>query len=188
MTDLPDRLYERVLVLRCQAGDETAFAELVQRYHPRLHYYVRKLLGDATGVEDVLQDVWFDAFRGLPRLAEPTALASWLYRIARDRVFRLLRKRRLPECSMRDVDVADPSAEEEPFAAEDAARIHAALDRLPADQREVLVLRFLEEMNYEDIARITDTRLGTVRSRLHYAKRALRALLEGVPKKRGRDL
>ena len=46
MTDLADRLYERVLVLRCQAGDEAAFAELVERYHPRLHYYVRKLLGE----------------------------------------------------------------------------------------------------------------------------------------------
>src|SRR2546423_8731433 len=113
MTDLADRLYERVLVLRCQAGDEAAFAELVQRYHPRLHYYVRKLLGDLKSVDDVLQDVWFDVFRSLPRLVEPGALARWLYRIARDRAFRLLRTRRLSECSLRDVDVADASADEE---------------------------------------------------------------------------
>ena len=179
MTDLADRLYERVLVLRCQAGDETAFAELVQRYHARLRYYVRKLLGEASSVDDLLQDVWFDVFRALPRLADPAALATWLYRIARDRAFRLLRKRRPPERPIGAFDIADSETEEESFSAEDAARIHAALDQLPTEQREVLVLRFLEEMNYDDIARLTDTPLGTVRSRLHYAKRALRALLEG---------
>ena len=64
------------------------------------------------------------------------------------------------------------------FSPEDAARIHAALDRLAAEHREVLVLRFLEEMTYDQIARVVGCQLGTVRSRLHYAKQALRRAIE----------
>ncbi len=146
MENVADRLYERVLVLRCQAGDEAAFAELVGRYAPRLRYYLRKMLGKGGAVEDALQEVWFDVFRSVPRLADAGAFPAWLYRVARDRAFRELRRRRPPH---RPVDETDLAADEDDdFSAEDAARVHAALDELPPEQREVLVLRFLEGMTY----------------------------------------
>src|SRR5882724_6564409 len=107
MSEAADRLYERVLVLRCQAGDEAAFAELVQRYAPRLRYYIRKMFHDDHRAEDILQDVWFDAHRALPRLADPGALAAWLYRIARDHTFRHLRKRQLPLTALDDVEIEE---------------------------------------------------------------------------------
>jgi len=78
MNDRADQLFERVLVLRCQTGDEAAFAELVARYSPRLRYYLRKMLDDSTVAEDALQDVWLDVFRGIARLADPAALPAWL--------------------------------------------------------------------------------------------------------------
>jgi RNA polymerase sigma-70 factor (ECF subfamily) len=180
MTDLADRLYERVLVLRCQAGDGAAFAELVGRYQPRLRYYLRKLLADDEAAADALQEVWLDAFRGLPRLADPAALPAWLYRIARDRAFRVLRRRRPPPEPIDEAELADVADNGVDFSAEDAARVHAALDRLAPEHREVLVLRFLEAMSYEDIARVAGCPAGTVRSRIHYAKRALRRALERV--------
>ncbi len=176
MSDPADQLYERILVLRCQTGDEAAFAELIASYGPRLRYFLRKLLAEPAAAEDLLQEIWLDVFRGLPRLSDVAAFPAWLYRIARDRAWRTLRKRRLNERSLGQDDFAD---ENEPsFAAEDAERIHAGLDSLPPDQREVLVLRFLEEMTYEDIAQVVGCELGTVRSRIHYAKRALRRALE----------
>jgi RNA polymerase sigma-70 factor, ECF subfamily len=178
MTGGADRLYERLLVLRCQARDEGAFAELVGRYGPRLRYYVRKLVGEVSSAEDVLQDVWLDVWRGLPRLAEPGALTAWLYRVARDRAFRCLRGRRPAARPLGEGHLANGEADEEAFGPEDAALVHTALDELPAVHREVLVLRFLEEMAYEDIARVLGCPLGTVRSRIHYAKRALRRALE----------
>ena len=102
-----------------------------------------------------------------------------LYRIARDRAYGRLRKARRLGLLLDDALVVEPAIEsEEEFSAEDAAQIHAALDDLPAEQREVLVLRFLEEMSYEQIARVVGCQLGTVRSRIHYAKRALRSVLE----------
>jgi RNA polymerase sigma-70 factor (ECF subfamily) len=176
MADQTERLYERVLVLRCQAGNEPAFAELVERYAPRLRYYLRKMLGDAHAAEDALQDVWLDVLRALPRLLDAGAFAAWLYRIARDRACRVTRRQRKD----RPLVEADVPAEEdrEEFSAADAEAVHQALDELPPEHREVLVLRFLEEMSYEDIARVAGCELGTVRSRLHYAKRGLRRALQ----------
>jgi len=182
MTDQAELIYERLLVVRAQAGDEAAFAELVERYSPRLRYFLRKLLASADGAEDALQDVWLDVFRHLPRLADPQALVAWLYRIARDRAFGRLRKTRRIEQMSDEAQIADPSAVEEgEFSPDDAARIHAALDNLPPEQREVLVLRFLEDMSYDQIARVVGCQLGTVRSRIHYGKRALRSALEKDP-------
>ena len=179
MNDTADRLYEAALVLRCQAGDHVAFAELIERYEPRLRYYVRKMLGQRQSTEDVLQDVWLAVFRGVPRLANVTAFRAWLYRITHDRVVGEIRRRPPAHEQLRDADLVDDQGEETRFSQEDAKAIHAALDSLSSEHREVLVFRYLEEMNYEDIAQIVGCRLGTVRSRLHYAKLALRCVLEG---------
>lgn len=178
MTELADRLYERLLILRCQTGDETAFAELVERYDRRLRYYLRKMLRGEDRLDDLAQEVWFDVFRGLPQLAEPGAFSAWFYRLARARVYREFRKRRLPVRPLQEAEPVIANGEPDRFCAEDARRIHEALDELQPEHREVMVLRFLEEMPYEDIARVTGSPLGTVRSRLHHAKRALRRALE----------
>jgi len=182
MNEQAESIYERVLVVRAQSGDDGAFAELVERYSPRLRYFLRKLLASSDGAEDALQDVWLDVLRHLPRLADPQALKAWLYRIARDHAFGKLRKAKRFEQSLEEANLPDPATEEETdFSADDAARIHAALDELPAEQREVLVLRFLEEMSYEEIARVVGCQLGTVRSRIFYAKRGLRTALGNQP-------
>ena len=173
-------------MVRAQAGDAVAFAELVERFSPRLRYFLRKLLGEerhrgrslqGDGAEDALQDVWLDVFRQLSRLNDPQALVAWLYRIARDRAYGRLRKSRREE-PLDEASTVDEAADEGEFSAEDAARIHAALDRLPPEQREVLVLRFLEDLSYEQIAGVVGCQLGTVRSRIHYGKQALRRILE----------
>lgn len=179
MTDQADLIYERLLVVRAQAGDDAAFAELVERFSPRLRYFLRKLLPSAHDAEDALQDVWLDVLRALPRLTDPQALTAWLYRIARDRAFARLRKAKPTEQLRDDSTIADVTADDDrDFSPEDAAQIHAALDTLPPEQREVLVLRFLEDMTYEQIAGIVGVNIGTVRSRLHYGKRSLRNVLE----------
>jgi RNA polymerase sigma-70 factor (ECF subfamily) len=178
MTDIAERLYERVLVLRCQAGDEAAFEEVIDRYSPRLRYYLRKVLGEVHGAEDILQDTWFDVFQKVPGLIDPGAFAAWIYRIARDRAFRELRKRKRCSRPIEDTELADPSGNEAALLMENAETVHAALDQLAPEHREVLVLRFLEDMSYEDITRVTGCQLGTVKSRLHYAKCALRRALE----------
>jgi RNA polymerase sigma-70 factor (ECF subfamily) len=179
MTDLAERVYRSVLVVRCQAGDRAAFEELVALYHPRLRHFLARMVGDDHAADDLLQEVWFEVHRGLAGLASPEAFPAWLYRIARHRALRELRKKRQPLSSLDGIDV--PGDADEDFSAEDAGRVHAALGQVGPEHREVLLLRFFEGMAYEDIARVTGCSLGTVRSRIHYAKRALRRAMEGVP-------
>jgi RNA polymerase sigma-70 factor, ECF subfamily len=180
MNDLADKLYEQVLVLRCQTGDGAAFGELVERFAVRLRYYVQSLLGKERrgDLEDVLQDVWLDVHRSIAKLNDPGALAAWLYRIARNRTVRHLRKRVTPTRTIEDGHAGHEIDRGEDFSIEDAESIHRALDVLAPEHREVLVLRFLEEMPYEGIATVTGCPAGTVRSRIHYAKLALRRVME----------
>jgi len=176
-----DRIYERLLVLRCQTGDEAAFAELVGRYHARLRRFLRRMLdGDDHAADDALQDVWIDVFRSVGKLRDAGAFAPWLFRVARDRAYRVLRRRGIPVDAIGDVDqvAAGSSAEPAAFDEEDRRQVTTSLDRLPHAQREVLLLRFVEDLSYEQIAAAVGCELGTVRSRLHYAKRALREVIE----------
>ncbi len=178
MSDVSKSLALQILVLRCQTGDELAFATIVKQFHPRLSYFVRKMLTDPHQVDDVLQNVWLDVFRRIRALRNPAAFSTWAYRIARDHVYRLHRKPRLQTAELNDGDAAMAADEVDSFRPEDARRIHESLDRLSPEHREVLVLRFLDELNYEEIAEITDCEIGTVKSRIHYAKRALKQILE----------
>lgn len=179
MSDLADRLYLRVLVIRCQAGDRGAFGELVKQFQPRLRGFLAKMLPPGHGVDDAAQDVWLDVFRDLPALADPAAFVPWLYRVARNRAVRAARRRRArPVEPIGGADVPADAGHDADFGPEDAAAVHAALDRLAPEHREVLLLRFLEDMSYDDIAAAVGCPVGTVRSRLHHAKRALRAFLQ----------
>jgi RNA polymerase sigma-70 factor (ECF subfamily) len=177
LSESADRLYEQVLLLRCQAGDEAAFVEIVFGYDPRLRYFLRKLVHQTHLVDDLLQEVWLDVHRGLPKLRELAAFRSWLYRIARDRAMRHLRKREPVAALPEDFELLE-EVDETAFTFEDVAHIHAALDQLPPAQREVLVLRYLEAMSYNEIGQVIAVPPGTVRSRLHYAKQTLRHELE----------
>jgi RNA polymerase sigma-70 factor, ECF subfamily len=178
MPDLADRLYLRILVIRCQVGDRTALEELIARLHPRLRGFLQKLLAGPGDVDDVAQDVWLDVFRGLPKLQNVNSFLPWLYQIARNRAYRLLRRR---DTHMASIENMDRVADEEPdaeFSAEDAGRVFEALDRLTPEHREILLLRFIEQMSYDDLAQVIGCPVGTVRSRIHNAKRGLRTILE----------
>lgn len=173
-----ERLREQVLVLRYQAGDAAALEELVERYHGPLLYFVRRMLGDSRGAEDVLQNTWVAVVRNLRKLRDPEAFSAWLYRIARNKVYQRLRKRNRVLPLSEEVEKAVAPEETENFSVDDAARVHECLERVRLEHREVLVLRFLEQMSYQDIAVVVGCGLGTVRSRIHYAKRALRREME----------
>jgi RNA polymerase sigma-70 factor (ECF subfamily) len=187
VNDAASVLYDRLLILRCQAGDEAALAELIARYSPALRFFLRNLAEEPAAADDLLQETWFDVYRKVNRLRDPGAFAAWLYRIARDKAFRARRRGRSP------IAIADEALDEslladdghdDPFTPEDAAQVRAALDGLPSEHREVLVLRFVEDMTYEQIAEVIERPVGTVRSRIHYAKVALRTKLHRLTPER----
>jgi RNA polymerase sigma-70 factor (ECF subfamily) len=181
-----DSLYESLLVLRVQTGDERAFVELVERYHVPLRRFLGEMLHDAHATDDVLQTVWLDVFRGVGKLRDLNAFPAWLYRIARNHAYSLLRRRggvRATQGDEEELAEVTDGAEEPGAGAADEELVHASMERLPHFQREVLLMRFVGGMNYEQIAAAVGCERGTVASRIFYAKRALRRELErkGLP-------
>ncbi len=172
-----EQLILQVLILRCQIGDPGALAELIEKYESPLRYFISRLLGDLEMTEDIFQDTWLSVLRCISTLKNADAFAAWLYRIARNKVYhQLRRKKRLTELNE---SLVVPDAVEEPtFSAEDAAAIHKSLTTLKPQDKEVLMLRFLEQMSYQQMAQVLGCNVGTVRSRLHYARAALKRELE----------
>jgi RNA polymerase sigma-70 factor, ECF subfamily len=176
-----EQAYELTLVVRSQMGDESAFAELFRKYSPRLRFYVAKMLGDRhSHTDDLLQEIWTSVFRALPRLKDAAAFRAWMFRIARDRVCREFRRARLHFDSLDESHIETATDDSEGHDTVDIEAVHQQLASLSPEHREALVLRFVEDMSYEEIARVTGHSSGTVRSRIHYAKRALRRAWKGA--------
>lgn len=174
------QIHERLMVLCAQQGDRAVFSRLVDRYDRRLLYFIRRILGDTDGALDVLQSVWLMVYRKLHKLQSPDAFRVWLYRIAHDQAITELRRKLKRPMPVDDVEILQAVDDEsDDFAAFDNAEmVHKALHDLSVDHRRVLTLRFLEEMSIEEIAQVVGQNPGTVKSRLHYAKHALRRRIE----------
>ena len=168
----------KTLVLRSQDGERTAFEELFEIYHPRLKYYVRRLDSDSPNLDDLLQDIWLTVIKKIHMLNDVRSFCVRLYRIARNRLYDGFRRKdrfvTLPE-----EDEFPVSGSDEPdFDTQDAEQLHKALNTLKPHHREVLTLCFLEQMPYQSIADVVGCNLGTVRSRIFYAKQSLREEME----------
>ena len=163
-----------LLVLRCQTGDERAFAQLLNEFSPRTLSYLRGMVGDAA--EDIQQEVWLSVYRSIGRLAYPGAFRTWLFRIARHRALDFLRQQKR-ELQLIDDVAAGLAAVDEPASALGEKNLTDAMldavDTLGPLHREVCLLRYRDEMSYAEIGVIIGCSIGTVRSRLHYAKQQL---------------
>jgi RNA polymerase sigma factor (sigma-70 family) len=169
------------LLARLGRGDRDAVDRLYARYARPLYGYVLDLVPDAGLAEEVVQDTFVAAWRGASRFEGRSSLASWLFGIARRQARDRTRSRRpQPEPDDRLHGLADPAGGPEAMAIESATRAEliAALDALPDHHREPLVLAFAYELSGAEIAAVLDIPAGTVKSRLHAARRALRLILE----------
>lgn len=180
MSQPHDELTEQVLVRQAQRGSHDAFGLLVERYDRRLLYYVRRLLGDGDESFDVLQAAWLQVFRKLSSLKSPQAFRVWLYRIVHDQAVSHLRRERRQPPSVGE-DAIESIAVEQPMADELLANVelvHLALRDIKWEYREVLTLRYLEDLAVDEISVVTDLPEGTVKSRLYYARIALKTRIE----------
>jgi RNA polymerase sigma-70 factor (ECF subfamily) len=168
------------LALRCQSGEAGAFEDLIAVMERPLLYYATSLTGNSDTALDVLQDVWIRVFRSIGKLKDPGSLQSWMYKvthgIAVDRIRRNSARAQAEEAQLDDFD----EAEEPSFAGEDAAALHRALSEIGLRHREVLILHFLEDLSIAEIASVVGCSEGTVKSRMHYGKRAMKEILEGA--------
>ena len=176
-----DSVDDGLLVLRCQKGDPEAFRAIVNRWEPRLYYYLRRVLGHDGAVWDVLQETWLAVFRDVRTLADVRKFPAWLYRVSRAKAIDSMRKQNRyvepPEES--EMDCAEDGSAIL-MAHEEAQLVHEQLGKLSASHREVLTLRFLEDFSIKEISEILRVSEGTVRSRLHYAKKSLSQFLRAA--------
>jgi RNA polymerase sigma-70 factor (ECF subfamily) len=177
--DRPSRMQDEWIAFRCQAGDNTGFEDLVTLMERPLLYYAVKLTGNAQTAHDVLQDVWVKVFSGIRVLKNPASLRPWLYRIthglAVDRIRQRVSRERAEEAHVNGLQEAGDIS----FTRDDTAAIHEALNDLEPKHREVLVLYFLEDFSLGEIATVVGCSEGTVKSRIHYAKKRMKEILTG---------
>jgi len=171
------------LIAAARAGDRAAIEELLGRYEPSIYRFGLRMCGDEDAAREVLQETLLAAFRYLPGFRGEASLSTWLYQIARSFCI----KERRGHKPTRSLDDQEASELVDPAPAPDA-RVHAreigealsrAISTLPADQREVLILRDVEGLSAEEAAAVVGIEVGALKSRLHRARMALRALLAG---------
>jgi RNA polymerase sigma-70 factor (ECF subfamily) len=171
-------LESALLVVRFQRGDRSAFEGIVRLWETSLFYYLRRLAASEADAWELLQETWLKLFRSLHSLRDPKALPAFLYRIARNAAIARLRKRGITESDNSADEVHDESASDDISAFDNAEQVHHALDQLPLLQREALTLYFLEDLSLDEMAEALEVPVGTVKSRLHYAKLAMRKILK----------
>ena len=169
---------DALLVARIRAGDEQAFELLMARYQAPLFRYLRGLVHDQEQARDLLQETFLRAYRAIGALDDPGLLRSWLYRIAHNQAYSVLRRRRLiswlPLAFGRNIST--PAPEHGTIA---AARVEAALEFVPVQQRAPLLLHLVAGFSYAEVAALLQVSEGTVRMRISRGRAAFRAAYGG---------
>lgn len=174
------------LVSRSKAGDTEAFGELVRRYQKPVFRIVLRMVKSPDDADDLTQDTFVRAHRGLKTFKEEFDFHPWLYRIAVNQAINFINKRkRQAAVDLEEVPERDIKAGPEPESPVQAAsrsemlgKLEAALEQLPDEQRTVFLLRVQEGLSYEEIAETMETPKGTVMSRLARARMALRKYMD----------
>jgi RNA polymerase sigma-70 factor (ECF subfamily) len=186
--------YDAGLARRFNDGDESAFVEIMQRYRGKIYGLTLSMLRNAPDAEEITQDTFIRAHRGLARFRGDSSLSTWLYRIAlnlsRNRYWYFFRRRRQDSVSLERklsddsdatfgdliaADAHDPL--QETATSEFSELIARCLEHLDAKHREILNMRNAHNLSYEDIARALNINVGTVKSRIARARENLRTLL-----------
>jgi RNA polymerase sigma-70 factor (ECF subfamily) len=165
-----------LLLLRAREGDADAFTRFVLRWQDRLRAHALRLTDDQVGADDVLQETWIAVLKGLRRLSDLESYRTWIYRIlghkAADWVRSRQRQRRLRW------RYAEAHSSADKVESQHVQTLDEVFKLLTAPLRHVVLLHYIEEFTIEDIAEILGIPRGTVKSRLHYARKRLRALIE----------
>src|SRR5438477_3202149 len=173
---------EQLPVAQARAGDTAAWDTLFHRYQLPLYVYVFELVHDEQTSLDIVQETFINAARHIGSLREDDKLGSWLFGIAHQKCIQRWRKQARDEALREELASGPPEFEDDPaeflIRQEQEAEFMKLLNQLPLPQRSGLLLHFVEDFSLEEIAGITGAALGTVKSRLHYAKKALRKLIE----------
>jgi len=166
---------DRDLVGKARQGDVDAYNLLVSRWEKRVFNYLLKLVRQREDAMDLTQDAFLKGWQNLSKLDDPSRFAPWLFRIAHNEAFSLLRKGKSETEELRDI--APPSPGPRMLPMETSLAVARALERLSEDQREAVVLKIYQGFKFEEMAEILDCPVSTIKSRLYAAMDALKETL-----------
>lgn len=173
---------ERELIERCRSGDDTAFAELVDRYKDLVYGLIYRMIAERSLADDLAQEVFLKVHRGLPYFRGEARLSTWIFRIVQNVCVQARGRRPLPESLDEAVGNRPPrqfGALDGAFGAlEDRDRLDKALAELPPNYRMLVIAHYMRGVQYEALAEALNLPLGTIKTHLYRAKRRLRELLE----------
>ena len=187
------RTSDEDLMRRTQLGDKQAFSLLYERYSASVLSYLYRMLGNVEDVESIGQEVFLRAFRFAPTYRYPQKFSTWLFTITRNLAINQSRRRKrspirnITELNLEGIDMSgDPyqvaaHATDDVEKREEIARILQALDGLPTDQKEVIVLGVFQDLSYAEMEDITGTKAVTLRSRMFHGLRRLARLTGAAP-------
>lgn len=169
---------EPTLVARCQKGDEQAFAALFERYHDRAFRMAYAISRNRSLAEDITQEAFVQAFRSIRNIRSGEPFGPWFYSLLVRRARKMSARSgafliSLDAWRSEGGEAPDPAAARELEQLDQRELIWSAMGGLSRQHREVLVLRYMADLSEEQIATVTETRVGTVKSRLHYARQQL---------------
>lgn len=180
MPRTPDDILDELLVLQAQDGRGEAIDALVRRWQPRLMRHARRLTGDRDAAEEVAQEVWLAVASGLRRLRDPAHFRAWVYRIATNKAADWVRRRARERDFRNRAGLHEPAAPAHDLKSGDRAEgderialLREALRMLPFEHRAVIEMHYGDGLRVAEIAHALDIPPGTVKSRLHYARRKL---------------
>ena len=172
---------EQLPVQAARAGDATAWDVLFKRYQLPLYVYVFELVRDEQTSLDLVQESFINAVRHIGSLRDDDKFGSWLFGIAHQKCIQRWRTQHRETTALEEIAEFPPEFDLDPrdllIQREQEAEVMKLLEQLPPPQRSALLLHFVEDFSLDEIAGITGVSVGTVKSRLHYARKALRNLL-----------
>lgn len=181
---VPEHLSDEELVALVQRGEHSRFGELMARYESKLHRYGSKFLAREGDISDIVQDVFVRAFENIQGFDASQRFSPWIYRIAHNAFANELRRRSRNPIVLPDFDLiignlpSEESAQEEGERSMLSRMVEDGLKRIAPKYREVLVLYFMEELSYKEIADVLHVPVGTVGVRLARAKQSLKAVYD----------
>jgi|TARA_B110000196_G_scaffold304098_1_gene300540 RNA polymerase sigma-70 factor (ECF subfamily) len=190
--DGSDTVSDATLVSRCQEGDYAAFDALVTKHRGRVYAMIQNMVRNEADSWDLAQEVFVKVWKALPRFEARARFSTWMYRITHNVVYDWMRKRKMETVGELDDNLLDqesiaagalatPSRMARPDEAlsqgELRTKIEAALEKLSPEHREAILLREVQGFEYKEIADVMDCSIGTVMSRLFYARKKLQSLL-----------
>lgn len=180
VTGAPD---DEALIRQAQQGDHDAFGRLVERYYRAAYASAYGVLGNSSDAEEIAQETFVQVFQKLDRLREPGAFTSWVWRIARDTALKHIRKHKRIRPVAETPEVESEDRPHSPLiAAEEKEQLLAALGEIPEDMREALLMRYWEELEYEEMATRTGVSAAALYQRVCRGLKRLREVIESQGK------